>query len=205
MQYYVVSCGAWFQSGCSVKIDRHDQAKILSSEELSLLFSIGLKTARDRALFGTCLYTGTRIAEACQLHTKDVYAIDGSARPRVTIRKATTKGKTETRSVPVNPELQALLEDYSSSKIYLFPGRHGRNYIQPDSADKILRAAFLELAIEGASTHSFRRTCLTKMHLSGVPLKVIQRISGHHTLAALQKYLEVSDEDLEGAIATLKF
>lgn len=188
-----------------MKIDRHDQAKILSSEELTLLFSIGLKLPRDRALFGTCLYTGTRIAEACQLHTKDVYAIDGSVRPRVTIRKATTKGKAETRSVPVNPELQALLKAHSSTKIYLFPGRHGRDHIQPDSADKILRAAFLELGIEGASTHSFRRTCLTKMHLSGVPLKVIQKISGHHTLVALQKYLEVSDEDLEGAIATLKF
>ncbi len=58
---------------------------------------------------------------------------------------------------------------------------------------------------EEASTHSFRRTCLTQMHCSGVPLKVIQKISGHKTLSALQKYLEVLDEDLESAISTLKF
>ena len=188
-----------------MKIDRHDQAKILSSEELSGLFTIGLKSARDRALFGVCLYTGTRIAEACSLHTKDVYAIDGSIRPRVTIRKGTTKGKIETRSVPINPELKLLLAAYSSPKVYLFPGRHGRGHIHPDSADKILRAAFLELGIEGASSHSFRRTCLTQMHRSGVPLKVIQKISGHKTLAALQKYLEVLDEDLESAVSTLTF
>jgi integrase/recombinase XerD len=188
-----------------MKIDRHDQAKILSSDEISRLFTVGLKTARDRCLFGVCLYTGTRIAEACSLHTKDVYAIDGSVRPRVTIRKGTTKGKIETRSVPVNPDLRALLLDYSSSKVYLFPGRHGRGHIHPDSADKILRGAFTELGIEGASTHSFRRTCLTQMHRSGVPLKVIQKISGHKTLSALQKYLEVLDEDLESAISTLKF
>jgi len=43
------------------------------------------------------------------------------------------------------------------------------------------------------------------MRRSGVPLKVIQKISGHKTLSALQKYLEVLDEDLESAIATLKF
>jgi integrase/recombinase XerD len=61
-----------------MKIDRHDQAKILTSLELSRLFSTGLISPRDRALFGVCLYTGTRIAEACSLHTKDVYAIDGS-------------------------------------------------------------------------------------------------------------------------------
>lgn len=188
-----------------MKIDRHDQAKILSPDEISRLFTIGLKLPRDRALFGVCLYTGTRIAEACALHTKDVYSIDGSVRPRVTIRKGTTKGKIETRSVPMNPELVALLEAYSSPKVYLFPGRHGRGHIHPDSADKILRAAFAELRIEGASTHSFRRTCLTQMHRSGVPLKVIQKISGHRTLSALQKYLEVLDEDLESAIATLIF
>jgi integrase/recombinase XerD len=82
-----------------MKIDRHDQAKVLSSDELSRLFTVGLKSARDLALFGVCLYTGTRIAEACSLHTKDVYAIDGSVRPRVTIRKGTTKGKIETRVV----------------------------------------------------------------------------------------------------------
>lgn len=188
-----------------MKIDRHDQAKILSSSEIAQLFEVGLKTPRDRALFGVCLYTGTRIAEACSLHTKDVYAIDGSIRPRVTIRKGTTKGKMETRSVPVNQELQRLLSEYSSSKVYLFPGRHGRGCIHPDSADKILRAAFNELKIEGASTHSFRRTCLTQMHRSGVPLKVIQKISGHKTLSALQRYLEVLDGDLEAAISTLSF
>lgn len=189
-----------------LKIDRHDQAKILTSEEIYQLFnSGGLKTARDRALFGVCLYTGARIAEACQLHSKDVYSIDGSIRPRITIRKATTKGKMDTRSVPASSALKALLSAYSSPKIYLFPGRHGLSHIDPDSADKILRVAFTQLGIEGASTHSFRRTCLTQMHRSGVPLKVIQEISGHRTLAALQRYLEVLDEDLDAAIATLKF
>lgn len=188
-----------------MKIDRHDQAKILSKNEIAQLFDVGLKTARDRALFGVCLYTGTRINEACSLHTKDVYAIDGSLRPRITVRKGTTKGKIETRSIPINQDLALLLNSYSSAKVFLFPGRHGLGHIHPDSADKILRAALKELQIEGASTHSFRRTCLTQMHKSGVPLKVIQKISGHKTLSALQKYLEVLDEDLDSAIATLKF
>jgi len=37
----------------------------------------------------------------------------------------------------------------------------------------------------------------------GIPLRVIQEISGHESLAELQKYLEVSDEQLEQAIAQL--
>lgn len=94
--------------------------------------------------------------------------------------------------------------EYSSSKVYLFPGRHSLGHIHPDSADKILRAAFTELGIEGA-THSFCRTSLTQMHRSGGQLLVIQKISGHKTKATLQKYLEVLDEDLEEAISKLKF
>ncbi|MBN3939040.1 hypothetical protein [Nostoc sp. NMS9] len=31
------------------------------------------------------------------------------------------------------------------------------------------------------------------------------KISGYRTLSALQKYLEVLDEDLESAVSTLKF
>jgi integrase/recombinase XerD len=188
-----------------MKINRHDQAKILSSHELRQLFSIGLTTSRDRALFGICLYCGTRIAEACSLRTREVYRNSGGVRQRVTIRRENTKGKAETRSIPMCAELNELLEAYSSDKEFLFPGRWGRGHIHPDSADKILRAAFDELDIEGASTHSFRRTCLTKMHLEGVPTKVIKKISGHKTLAALDRYLDVSDEDLQAAVNKLTF
>ncbi|ABW32036.1 hypothetical protein AM1_B0317 (plasmid) [Acaryochloris marina MBIC11017] len=38
-----------------------------------------------------------------------------------------------------------------------------------------------------------------------MPTKHIQRISGHRTLTALSGYLEVTDEQVEGAIAKLVF
>ncbi|MBC7879950.1 MAG: tyrosine-type recombinase/integrase [Anaerolineae bacterium] len=42
------------------------------------------------------------------------------------------------------------------------------------------------------STHSLRRTAITRLHAVGVGLRTIQRISGHRSLAALQRYIEVS-------------
>ena len=53
------------------------------------------------------------------------------------------------------------------------------------------------------STHSFRRTALTQMSNAGIPLRVIQEISGHRTLDELYKYLEVKPEQVRGAIASL--
>ncbi len=64
-----------------MKIDRHGRAKILTPDEIQLLFNEGFKDnaypERDRALFGICLYTACRISEACSIKTKDVYSRKG--------------------------------------------------------------------------------------------------------------------------------
>jgi integrase/recombinase XerD len=41
------------------------------------------------------------------------------------------------------------------------------------------------------------------MSNAGIPLRVIQEISGHRTLDELMKYLEVRPEQVKGAIASL--
>jgi len=38
---------------------------------------------------------------------------------------------------------------------------------------------------------------------AGIPLRVIQEISGHRNLSQLQKYLEVQDSQVLGAVSTL--
>lgn len=190
-----------------MKNERHGQAAILSPAQIELLFSEGLRTDRDRTVFGFCLYTAARIAEACSMQTEDVYTPTGKVRDFVNIRKAATKGKLATRTIPVNEDLKLLLAIWQphAGPTYLFPGRHSHSfrYITSDSAAVILREACHRVGIEGASTHSFRRTALTQMSNSGIPLRVIQQISGHRTLTELQKYLEVSDSQVKGAIASL--
>ena len=188
-----------------MKIDRHGRAKILTQAEIQLLFNEGLQNNRDRALFGVCLYTACRIEEACTLRRKDVFDAKRLVRPELIIRKGNTKGKLATRTIPVGEELLSLLVDYNppSYQWFLFPGRHGKGHIDPDSAARILRETFESLGIEGASTHSFRRTALTMMSNTRIPLRVIQEVSGHRTLDELQKYLEVRPEQVRGAIASL--
>ncbi|MBW4523393.1 MAG: tyrosine-type recombinase/integrase [Scytolyngbya sp. HA4215-MV1] len=92
-----------------------------------------------------------------------------------------------------------------AGKPHLFFGRHGRGHINPRSADAILREACQQAGIEGVSTHSFRRTALTMMSTAGVPLRVIQQVSGHRSLQALQRYLEVSEQQVASAVAAIIF
>jgi integrase/recombinase XerD len=191
-----------------MKIEGYGQARILTQEEIELLFKEGFQTERDRVLFGVCLYTACRIAEACSLMVKDIYTKSGTVHSTINFRKDNTKGKLRTRTIPVIEDLRNLLMSWqpNAGPTYLFPSRHRRHHwkhIQVNSADTILRLAFERIGIEGASTHSFRRTALTQMSNAGIPLRVIQEISGHSNLDQLQRYLEVNPEQVRGAIASL--
>jgi hypothetical protein len=56
---------------------------------------------------------------------------------------------------------------------------------------RILRKACERVGIEGASSHSFRRTALTQMSDNNIPIRVIAEVSGHRNLSQLQVYLDV--------------
>lgn len=188
-----------------MKVGGHGQAKILNGEEIAQLFR-AFNCDRDRALFAICFFTGCRINEGCTMLTGDVFDAIG-VRGKITIRKGNTKGEQSTRQISTHPQLRGYLEEHrdQAGRLYLFPGRHGRGHLNPRSADAILRETFARIGIEGASTHSFRRTALTQMAAAGVPLRVIQEISGHRSLQALQRYLEVSEQQVERAISVLGF
>jgi len=110
----------------AMKIDRHGQAKILTVAEIQLLFNEGFTVdpPRDRALFAVCLYTACRISEAVTLSKRDVHDTKGNVRPELIIRKANTKGKLATRTIPVIADLHAFLTAYTPRRNsrYLFPG-----------------------------------------------------------------------------------
>lgn len=189
-----------------MKIDRHGKAKVLSQQEIQRLFTEGLLTTRDKTLCAVMLYTACRVKEGVTLKIKDVYDSKGRVRPELIIRKGNTKGKLATRTIPVLDDLRRHLELYkpkTSADGYLFPGRWGRGHLHEDYAAIIFREGCKRVDIEGASTHSCRRTALTLMSNAGIPLRVIQEISGHRNLEQLQKYLEVEPSQVRGAIAAL--
>jgi integrase/recombinase XerD len=195
----------------AMKIDRHGQAKILTTAEIQLLFNDGftVNPPRDRALFAICLYTACRISEAVTLHQRDVLDTKGNVRAEIVIRKGNTKGKLATRTIPAIADLRSKLTAYTPrpDSPYLFPGNEAHTraatHLHRDSAMWLLREACARVGLEGVSTHSFRRTALTQMSNAGIPLRVIQEISGHRTLDELYKYLEVKSEQVLGAVASL--
>jgi integrase/recombinase XerD len=173
----------------SAKIDGVGQAKILSDDELTQLFTDGFTTDRDRVLFGICMFTGSRISETLQLTAESLAA------GFITFAKATRKGKTGTRQVQITPALQGLLNEWQDAPQagYLFKGRAGSKskFMSRAAADLILGQACDRVGIVGASTHSFRRTYITKLRGRGLSPRQIQRRTGHKSLGSLMPYLDV--------------
>lgn len=189
-----------------MKRDRHGRGKILTQQEIQWLFASGLPNTFYRCLFAIALFSAARINEVCTLLTEDIFDSRGKPRSHLTIRKSHTKGQLGTRTIPVISDLATFLNAYypEAGNPYLFPARYDpTGHINCDSAARVLRKACGKVGIEGVSTHSFRRTALTQMSNQSIPIRVIATYSGHRDLAQLNAYLEVRDEQILGAAASL--
>jgi len=175
----------------SAKVDGHGQAKILTDVELGELFDEGFQTERDRALFAICMFTGCRISEALQLTAEMVKG------QFITFTRDTRKGKTGTQQVEVIPALRSFLDNWLESGDmpatgYLFKARRGGKspYMSRANADLILKDACKRVGVEGVSTHSFRRTYITKLREKGYSPAQIQKRTGHKRRENLMHYFD---------------
>lgn len=187
-----------------MKIDRNGKAAALTADQLAALLEAA-PSPRYRALWAVQRFTAARISEALALSWADV------AGRQVTYRRANTKTKT-TRQVPQGPALQAELEAYCKAWAAehghqpapgeaLFPAAGSTTSPQSrQAADKALRATCARLGLEGVSLHSFRRTAAQDAVGRGLPLHVVQALTGHKSLGSLGEYLQASQAEVLAAI-----
>ena len=187
-----------------MKIDRHGKAAALSAEQFAALLEAA-PSARYRTLWAVQRYTAARISEALALCWADVIGA------QVTYRRANTKTRA-TRQVPQAPALQQALAAYRQAwaaehghqpapSEALFPAAGSTTSPQSrQAADKALRATASRLGLEGVSLHSFRRTAAQDAVGRGLPLHVVQALTGHKSLGSLGEYLQASQAEVLAAI-----
>ncbi len=150
-----------------------------------------------KLIFGICFYTSCRISEALKLDVKDIDA------EYITFHAKNTKTN-EIRQVFVHPELREMINNYSMpAEGYVFPAPTKQGHIIRQSADRELRRVCEIIGIEGASSHSFRRTGITTLFNFGEELKTIQGYTGHKSLAVLNGYIEVEQKKVNSAVLRL--
>lgn len=186
-----------------MKVDRNGKAAALTEEQLDQMLEAA-PSPRYAALWSIQRWTAARIGEALALTWGDLNGV-------VCFRRATTKTKT-TRQVPTSPRLAAALDAYRiawteehghppAPSERLFPAMGSTT--QPmtrQAVDKALRSTCSALGLQGVSTHSFRRSLAQSAVRRGVPLHVVQRVTGHKSLGSLGEYLDASEAEVLEAI-----
>lgn len=184
----------------------------MTDSEKSRIFKNFLKD-NHRVLFMICRYTAERIGAVIQLTPSDCYDTKGNVRSHITFRGRTRKqagGKrASTRQVHIHTALREVLAAYYpqvKGKKWMFPSRVDKEkHISHQAADEALRHCCdrAGLGDRGISTHSFRRTAITELGQAGIGARVIQSFTGHKKLEQLVSYIEVSDEEVKGAVELL--
>ena len=182
------------------------QAKILTNKEIESVFKL-LKTDRDKTLFALGIYTGLRISEIISLKQEQLFTASGIK--YVLVVNRLKKKNTVYSEIPIVPKLRLALTEYRKKlpeSQWIFPSEESESgHLTRVAAHNILSGVFKALKLEGAKTHSMRRTMLTTLSRAGVPLRTVQDISGHSNLTQLQAYLEVHPEDKHKALSFLKY
>ena len=190
-----------------MKKDRKGRAKVLTSDQVDQVIKF-LPSALHKTIALTLRISGARISEVIQLRWEDL------DKEELQFPREITKKQLDTREIPIEEdyynqmmiwksEWAALKGRQPSKKDYIFPGRFNGSHITSRSFMYAHEEALERAEISKATTHSYRRTQLTQLHKKGVPLKVVQSLSGHRSLDTLSRYLEVSDDMKRKAIKHL--
>ena len=181
-----------------MKTNRNGQALVLSTSELDLLIE-ELPEGVHTVLASVCRRTGCRISEARQLKWENIFP------GGITFPKNVTK-TLESRTIPIFENLYDLLMEWKKQQelikgeqlspgAWVFVGRSGDKPISRQAHGKQLKKTIERLGFMGVSSHSYRRSALSSASSKGLPLRAIQALSGHKSLAVLAKYLEVSQQE----------
>jgi len=179
------------------------QARELTPEEVERLTKCC--GTRDRALVWLCLGGGLRVSEAVHMRREHVSS-DGS----VLVEGSTAKSR-ETRRVWLTPQARKHLAAYllergsAPASAPLFPSRSGGGHMHPNWACRLVDGLLKAAGVDGATSHSLRRTHANTLRRQGVDVVVIKDQLGHASLATTAAYLSASALERAETLARIRF
>lgn len=177
------------------KSNRSGKSTCLTKSQLEQFLS---NLPEKYSLLGETMYFSSgRVGEILSLRVRNINFREGL----LVMEKSSTKTN-ETRCVPIPnrllDDIKRWIESHSlkSDDYIFFTSSRNSSYMKGEkklsvqSVDEYFRKTFDWIGIEGASTHSFRRSRLTHLLNMNWNVREIMDISGHKNLLSLQQYLD---------------
>ncbi len=179
------------------------QAKTLTQTEIRRVLdyvATRKHSARNRAVIMTTFLSGMRVGEVASLKYSDVVDSRGAIKAEIQLTAAQTKGN-QARIVFVSERLRKELELYCRSYIptnlnqKLFYSQKARsNGFSANTLTQFFHYLYKRVGIDGASSHSGRRTFITNLASKGIGVRVLMSLAGHRSITTTQAYIDVNDE-----------
>lgn len=183
------------------------QAKTLTERELKkvlIFISLNKHAARNRAMLLVTHWAGMRVGEVAALRIGDVVAGDGSIKHEVRLQPEQTKGR-HARTVFLGERLRKELTAYVATLKKLTPDgplfyTQKRAGFNANTLCQHFHKLYKAVGIDGASSHSGRRSFITNLANKGVGVRVLMALAGHRNISTTQAYIDVNDEMQRAAV-----
>ena len=186
------------------------QAKILTKEQADLLLIYAGSTRhphRDRLIVLLSVKACLRAGEIAGLTWDMVLSGDGELSASIELQDRAAK-KRSGRRIPLHPELRDALLAWRAittpSGPIITSERGGR--MRAGSIVLWFARAFRAIGLDGCSSHSGRRTFITRaarlVHKAGGSLRDVQLLAGHRSITTTQRYIE-GDTDAQRKLVSL--
>ena len=179
------------------------QAKTLTPQELRRVLDFVATrkhAARNRAMLLMTHLSGMRVGEVAALRINDVLDADGSIRNEIRLDADQTKGNFA-RVVFISEKLRKELAKYLSlyapvnhdQKLFYTQKRMKEGF-NANTLTQHFHHLYHAVGIEGASSHSGRRSFITNLASKGVGVRVLMSLAGHRNISTTQAYIDVNDD-----------
>lgn len=129
---------------------------------------------------------------------------DGLAKAEIALNSSQTKGR-KSRTVYVSKRLQKEISTYVASNCEsgvtaLFVSQKTGRSFTAHGVVLLLKGIYADASVFGASSHSGRRTFLTRLAERGISPFVMKELAGHKNIATTQRYVDVGEHQLRAAL-----
>ena len=162
---------------------------------------------RDETIILTSFYAGLRAKEIAALTVGNVFDEEGNVRSQFILSAAQSKGG-QTRTVYLNQRFRKALLEYSACiritdpQRPLFESQKGGHF-SANTMCQLFLDIYKAVALKDASSHSGRRTYITRLANKGVGVRLLAELAGHSHISTTQRYIDVNSEQLSEAVELL--
>ena len=186
------------------------QARALGAAEMEQVLehvNAGRHAHRNRCFILLTHLAGLRVGEVASLRWMDVMTADGQIKDEVRLLPEMTKGK-HARTVFVSTRLREELQRYAD--IYrrsatlecplFYSQKDARKGFTANSLTQTVAKLYRGAGLDGATSHSGRRSFLTNLANKGTAIHLLRTLAGHRSISTTATYLYSSPTQLKAAV-----